>query len=104
MNLEDSKLIKEQEVKVFNLMEECCYAPSVLDKIGTCPWVELYLRLCDQPPCFVCPFVTKGEQKQVIEKDINCQEKLGITKMELTGYISPAILVKKTIPEFVQTM
>ena len=58
----------------------------LFNKIGTCPHVEVHLKLHDEVQFFVQPCAMKNEQKLVIGKEMNNQEKLGIIKKGLTGY------------------
>ena len=66
---------------------------SVLE-IGTCPFIEVYLKLKDETPFFVRPYPMREEQKKVIQKEMDRLEHLGIIHKGLTGYSSPVVLVK----------
>ena len=66
------------------------------DEIGTCPFIEVHLRLKDETPFFVQPCPMREEQKKVIQKEMDRLEHLGIIQNGLTGYSSPVVLVKQT--------
>ena len=46
--------------------------------IGTCPFIEVHLKLKDETPFFVRPYPMREEQKKVIQKEIDRLEHLGI--------------------------
>ena len=41
---------------------------SLRDEIGTCPFIEVHLKLKDETPFFVRPYLMREEQKKVIKK------------------------------------
>ena len=43
---------------------------SLRDEIGTCPFIEVHLKLKDETPFFVRPYPMREEQKKVIQKEI----------------------------------
>ena len=67
---------------------------SLRDEIGTCPFIEVHLKLKDKTPFFVRPYPMHEEQKKVIQKEMDRLEHLGIIQKGLTGYSSPVVLVK----------
>ena len=68
---------------------------SLRDEIGTCPFIEVHLKLKDETPFFVRPYPMREEQKKVIQKEMDRLENLGIIHKGLTGYRSPVALVKR---------
>ena len=68
---------------------------SLRDEIGTCPFIEVHLKLKDETPFFVRPYPMREEQKKVIQKEMDRLEHLGIICKGLTGYSSPVVLVKR---------
>ena len=67
---------------------------SLRDEIGTCPFIEIHLKLKDKTPFFVQPYPMCEEQKKVIQKEMDRLKHLGIIQKGLTGYSSPIVLVK----------
>ena len=67
---------------------------SLRDETGTCPFIEVLLKLKDETPFFVRPYPMR-EQKKVIQKEMDRLEHLGIFQKGLTGYSSPVVLVKR---------
>ena len=68
---------------------------NLRDEIGTCPFIEVHLKLKDETPFFVRPYPMREEQKKVIQKEMDRLEHLGIIPKGLTGYSSPVVLVKQ---------
>ena len=68
---------------------------SLRDEIGTCPFIEVHLKLKDETPFFVRPYPMREEQKKVIQKEMDRLKHLGITRKGLTSYSSPVVLVKR---------
>ena len=67
---------------------------SLRDVIGTCPFIEVHLKLKDETPFFVRPYPMCEEQKKVIQKEMDRLKHLGIIQKGLTSYSSPIVLVK----------
>ena len=67
---------------------------SLRDEIGTCPFIEVHLKLKDETPFFVRPYQMREEQKKVIQKEMDRLKHLGIICKGLTSYSSPVVLVK----------
>ena len=44
---------------------------SLRDEIGTCPFIEVNLKLKDETPFFVQPYPMHEEQKKVIQKEMD---------------------------------
>ena len=68
---------------------------SLRDEIGTCPSIEVHLKLKDETPFFVRPYPMRKEQKKVIQKEMDRLKHLGIIHKGLTSYSSPVVLVKQ---------
>ena len=68
---------------------------SLRDEIGTCPFIEVHLKLKDETPFFVRLYPMREEQKKVIQKEMDRLKHLGIIQKGLTGYSSLVVLVKQ---------
>ena len=68
---------------------------SLRDEMGTCPFIEVHLKLKNETPFFVRSYPMHEEQKKVIQKEMDRLEHLGIIRKGLTGYSSPVVLVKQ---------
>ena len=51
---------------------------SLRDEIGTCPSIEVHLKLKDETPFFIRSYPMQEEQNKVIQKEMNRLEHLGI--------------------------
>ena len=61
---------------------------SLRDEIGTCPFIEVHLKLKDETPFFVQPYPMCEEQNKVIQKEMDRLKHLGIIQKGLTSYSS----------------
>ena len=59
---------------------------SLRDEIGTCPFIEVHLKLKDETPFFVRPYP--------MQKEMDRLKNLGIIRRGLTGYSSLVVSVK----------
>ena len=74
---------------------------SLRDEIGTCPFIEVHLKLKDETTLFsVRPYPMWEEQKKVIQKEMDRLEHLGVIQKGLTSYSSPVVLVKQKNQNF----
>ena len=51
-----SKLRDEQQAKVYDLIEEHHKVLGLHDEMGTCPQIEVHLKLHDEVPFSFCPY------------------------------------------------
>ena len=95
LNLEDSLLDKKGKEEFLTKTNNFHNVFSLRDEIGTCPFIEVHLKLKDNTPFFVHLYPMQREQKKVIQKEMDRLEHLGIICKGLTGYSSPVVLVKR---------
>ena len=43
---------------------------SLRDEIGTCPFIEVHLKLKDETPFFIQPYPMRDEQKKILQKEM----------------------------------
>ena len=94
LNLKDSVLDEKGKEEFLEKVEQFMDIFSLRDEIGTCPFIEVHLKLKDETPFFVRPYPMREEQKKVIQKEMDRFEHLGIIHKGLTSYSSPVVLVK----------
>ena len=94
LNLKDSVLEEKGKEEFLMNVEQFMDIFSLRDEIGTCPFIEVHLKLKDETPSFVRPYTMREEQKKVIQKEMDRLKHLGIILKGLTGYSSPIVLVK----------
>ena len=94
LNLKDSVLNDKGKEEFLMKVEQFTDVFSLRDEIGTCPFIEVHLKLKDETPFFIRPYPMREEQKKVIQKEMDKHGHLGIIHKGLTGYSSPVVLVK----------
>ena len=95
LNLKDSVLDKEGKEEFLTNVEQFINIFSLRDEIGTCPFIEVHLKLKDETTFFVRPYPMREEQKKVIQKEMDRLKHLGIIQKGLTSYSSLVVLVKR---------
>ena len=95
LNLKDSVLDEKEKEKFLMKGQQFADVFSLRDEIGTCPFIEVHLKLKDETPFFVRPYLMREEQKKVIQKEMDRLKHLGIIHKGLAGYSSPIVLVKR---------
>ena len=94
LNLKDSVLDEKGKEEFLAKVKQFMDVFSLRDEIGTCPFIEVHLKLKDETPFFVRPYPMREEQKKVIQKEMDRLEHLGIICKGLTSYSSPVVIVK----------
>ena len=94
LNLKDSVLDKKGKEEFLTNVEQFTNIFSLRDEIGTCPFIEVHLKLKDETPFFVRLYPIREEQKKVIQNEMDRLEHLGIIRKGLIGYSSLVVLVK----------
>ena len=94
LNLKDSILNEKEKEDFLMKVEQFTDVFSLRGEIGTCPFIEVHLKLKDETPFFVRSYPMREEQKKVIQKEMDRLEHLGIIRKGLTSYSSPVVLVK----------
>ena len=94
LNLKDLVLDEKGKEEFLEKVEQFTDVFSLRDEIGTCPFIEVHLKLKDETPFFVRPYPMREEQKKVIQNEMDRLEHLGIICKGLTSYSSPVVLVK----------
>ena len=94
LNLKYSVLDEKGKEEFLEKVEQFTDVFSLRDEIGTCPFIEVHLKLKDETLFFVRPYPMREEQKKVIQKEMDRLKHLGIICKGLTSYSSPIVLVK----------
>ena len=94
LNLKDSVLDRKGKEEFLEKVGQFTDVFSLRDEIGTCPFIEVHLKLKDKIPFFVRPYLMREEQKKVIQKEMDRLEHLSIICKGQTGYSSLVVLVK----------
>ena len=78
LNLADCALDNKGKEDFLAKNDNCHDVFSLRDEIGTCPFMEVYLKLKDETPFFVQTYPILEEQKKVIQKEMDRLKHLGI--------------------------
>ena len=68
LNLKDSALDKKGKEEFLTNVKQFTDIFSLRNEIGTCPFIEVHLKLKDETPFFVRPYPMREEQKKVLQK------------------------------------
>ena len=68
LNLKDSVLDEKEKEEFLTKVEQFTDVFSLRDEIGTCPFIEVHLKLKDETPFFVRPYPMREEQKKSYKK------------------------------------
>ena len=94
LNHKDSVLDEKGKEEFLKNVEQFTDIFSLRDEIGTCPFIEVHLKLKDETPFFARRYQMREEQKKVTQKEMDRLEHLGIIRKGLTSCSSPVVLVK----------
>ena len=68
LNHKDSVLDKKGKEEFLTNVEQFNNFFSLRDEIGTCPFIEVHLKLKGETPFFVRPYPMREEQKKLYKK------------------------------------
>ena len=71
MNLEDSLLDDKGKKEFLTKTDDFHDVFSLRDERGTCPFIEVHLKLKDETPFFIRLYPMREEQKKLIQKEMN---------------------------------
>ena len=92
LNLSDRALDDKGKEDFLAKTDNFHYVFSLRDEIGTCPFIEVHLKLKDENPFFVQPYPMCEEQRKSYKKkwtDSNIKHhSKGTDQLQLTGCLS----------------
>ena len=97
INLNNSCLNKEEEMKVMDMLFKYREAFSLRDEIGTCPNIEVEIDVTDKSPFFIRPYHVREEDKAFIDKEMKRLCYMGILKEGFSAYSSPVMLISRKL-------
>ena len=68
LNLKDSVLDKKGKEEFLEKVEQFTEVFSLRDEIGTCPFIEIHLKLKDETPFFVRPYPMGKNRRKSYKK------------------------------------
>ena len=78
LNLTECSLDDKQKEEFLIKLDDFHDVFSLRDEVGTCPFIEVHLKLKNKTPFFVRPHPMREEQKTVTQKEMDRFEHLGI--------------------------
>ena len=97
INLETSCLSKEEKLKVMDMLYKYREASSLRDEIGTCPNIEVEIKVTDKSPFFIRLYHMREEDKAVIDKEMKRLCHMGILKEGFSAYSSLVMLISRKL-------
>ena len=97
INLRTSCLNKEEQKKVMDMLYKYKEAFSLRDEIGTCPNIEVEIKVTDKSPFFIRPYHVREEDKAIIDKEMKRLCYMGILKEGFLAYSSPVMLISRKL-------
>ena len=97
IDLETSCLNKEEKLKVMDMLYKYKEAFSLRDDIGTCPNIEVEIKVMDKSPFSIRPYHMREEDKVVIDKEKKRLCYMGILKEGFLAYSSPVMLISRKL-------
>ena len=97
VNLNNSCLNKEEEMKVMDMLFKYREAFSLRDEIGTCPNIEVEIDVTDKSPFLIRPYHVREEEKAFIHKEMKRLCYMGILKEGSSTYSSPVMLISRKV-------
>ena len=94
LNLEDPLLDEKGKEEFLTKTDDFHDVFHLRDEIGTCPFIEVHLKLKDETP-ILYNHILCGKNKRVIQEEMDRLEHLGIIYKGLTGYSSLVVLVRR---------
>ena len=99
IDLDNSGLTKREKKEVRSLIYKYKDAFSLRDKIGTCPNIEVQIKVTDKSPFFIRPFHAREEDNAILNKEMKRLCYLGILKEGFSAYSSPVMLISRKMTQ-----
>ena len=97
IDLGTSCLNKEEKLKVMDMLYKYKEAFSLRDEIGTCPNIEVEIKVTDKSPFFIRLYHVRQEDKAVIDNEMKRLCCMGILKEGFLAYSSPVMLISRKL-------
>ena len=97
INLRTSRLNKEEQKKVMDMLYKYKEAFSLRDEIGTYPNIEVEIEVTDKSPFFIRLYHVREEDKAIIDKEMKRLCYMGLLKEGFLAYSSPVMLISRKL-------
>ena len=95
IDLEKSCLTEKEKKEVMDMLYKYKETFSLRDEIGTCPNIEVDIKVTNRSPFFIRPYHIREEDKALIDKGMKCLCYLGILKEGFLATSSPVMLISR---------
>ena len=95
INLGNSCFSKEEKKEAMDILYRYKEALSLRYKIGTCPNIEVEIKVTDKSPFFIRPYHIREGDKACIDKEMKWLLEMGILKEGFSAYSSPVMLISR---------
>ena len=97
IDLKDSALNKKEKAKLMKMILKYRDAFSLRDEIGECPNLVADIKVIDESPFFVRPFLLFETDKPFMDKQMERLVSLGILTKNSTSHTSPVMLITRKL-------
>ena len=96
-DLDKSCLSDSEKKQAMDMLYKYTDAFSLSNEIGTCPNIEVEKDVTDKSPFFIRPYHVKGEDKNVLDREMKRLCYLGILKEGFSACLSPVMLISRKV-------
>ena len=97
IDLKDSALTRKEKAKLMKMILKYRDAFSLRDEIGECPNLVADIKVIDESPFFVRPFLLSETDKPFMDQQMERLVSLGILRKNSTSHTSPVMLITRKL-------
>ena len=98
INLDNMCLSREEKGDIMDMLYKYKKAFSLRDEVGTCPNIEVGIKVMDKSSFFIGLYHVR-EEKKVIDKEMKCLYYLGILKEGFSPYSNLVMLISQKLTQ-----
>ena len=95
IDLSDSALSRKEKSRLMKMLIKHRDAFSLRDEIGECPNLKADIKVIDESPFFVRPFLISEKDKPFMDEQMERLVSLGILSKNSTSHTSPVMLITR---------
>ena len=99
INFDNSCLTRQEKRKVRKLIYKYKDAFSSRDEIGTCPNIEVEIKVTNRSPFFIRTFHAREEDKAILDKEMKRLCYSGILIEGFSAYSNPVMLISRKLTQ-----
>ena len=97
IDLSNSTLSRKEKARLMKMLIKYRDAFSLRDETEECPYLEADIKVIDESPFFVRPFLLSESDKPFMDKQMERLVSLGILNKNSTSHTSPVMLITRKI-------